>query len=117
MDESVEKQVAVPNSDDKLWVIACHASALIGAGFWLPLIVFLVKRGENEFVAENAREALNFHLSLLIYAIVCIPLIFVIIGFFLLIGISIAGFVLAIIACLKSSEGRMYRYPLTIRMV
>ncbi len=117
MDESAEKPVSVPNSDDKLWVIACHASGMIGAPILLPLIVYLVKRGESEFIAENAREALNFHISLLLYSIICIPMVFLIIGIFMLMAIGFWGFVLAIIACLKSTEGKMYRYPLTIRLV
>jgi uncharacterized Tic20 family protein len=34
-------------------------------------------RKESEYVATNAREALNFHVSVLIYAVCCIPLVFI----------------------------------------
>jgi uncharacterized Tic20 family protein len=41
-----------------------HLSALLGVGFVLPLVVYLAMRKESEYVATNAREALNFHISL-----------------------------------------------------
>ena len=83
----------------------------------LPLVVYLAMRQESEYVAENAREALNFHISVLIYGLVCVLLLFVVIGFPLLIALGIAAFVLAIIGAVKASNGECYRYPLTLRLV
>lgn len=83
----------------------------------LPLIVYLVKKDDAPAVAAQACEALNFHLSLLIYAIACIPLVFVIVGVPLLIALSVGGLVLAIVAAVRVSEGHAYRYPLTLRLV
>ncbi|WOO41276.1 DUF4870 domain-containing protein [Rubellicoccus peritrichatus] len=104
-------------SDEKLWAILSHISLLLGVAIILPLIAYLVKRGDSAIVAEHAKEALNFHISLLIYTIVCIPLVFIFVGIFLIIGISIASMVLCIIATIKASNGEFYRYPLTIRFV
>ena len=83
----------------------------------VPLVVYLAMRKESEYVAANAREALNFHISVFIYGICCIPLVFIIIGIPLIIGLVIGSFVLAIIAAVKASDGEVYRYPLTIRLV
>jgi uncharacterized Tic20 family protein len=102
------------SSDDKIWAICCHLSLLIGVGFLLPLIVWLAKRNDSPLVAAHAREALNFHLSLLVYAIVCIPLVFFCIGYLFLFAIGIAGLILAIIAAVEASNGGFFRYPLTI---
>jgi len=74
-------------------------------------------RGESDYTAANAREALNFHLSLLIYALCCIPLTLVVIGVPLLIVLGLAGVILAIVAAVKASDGGCYHYPLTIRLV
>jgi uncharacterized protein len=104
-------------SSDKALMILSHLSALIGVGFILPLIVWLVKRRDPDSVAAHAAEALNFHISLLIYAIFLVPLCLIYIGIPLLIGMGIASIVLAIIAALRASDGILYRYPLTIRMV
>lgn len=102
---------------DKIWSMLCHLSALLGVGFVLPLVVYLAMRRESEYVAANAREALNFHISVLIYCLCCIPLVFVLIGIPLLLLLGLASLVLAIIATIKASDGQCYRYPLTLRLV
>lgn len=105
------------NSSDKALIILSHLSALIGVGFILPLIVWLVKKNEADIVAAHALEALNFHLSLLIYTICAIPLCFIVIGIPLLVVMGLGSIVLAIIAAVQASDGKFYRYPLTLRMV
>ena len=102
---------------DKIWSMLSHLSALLGVGFLLPLVVYLAMRKESEYVATNAREALNFHLTVLIYALCCIPLVFILIGIPLLIVLGLGSLVLAIIATIKASDGQCYRYPLTLRLV
>ena len=102
---------------DKIWSMLSHLSALLGVGFVLPLVVYLAMRRESEYVAANAREALNFHISVLIYSLCCIPLVFILIGIPLLIVLGLGSLVLAIIATIKASNGQCYRYPLTLRFV
>jgi uncharacterized Tic20 family protein len=105
------------SSDDKIWIILCHLSLLLGVGFLLPLIVYLVKKQDAPLTAQHAREALNFHISVYLYGFVALLLCFVLIGIILLPAVGIASLVLAIVACVKASEGQFYRYPLTIRLV
>jgi uncharacterized Tic20 family protein len=50
-------------SSDKALMILCHISAIIGVGFVLPFVVWLVKKNEPDLVAAHAKETLNFHLS------------------------------------------------------
>ncbi len=109
--------VPPPAGNDKLWAIFSHLSALLGVGLVLPLVVYLVMRKESDFVAANAREALNFHISVFIYCVSCIPLVFVLIGIPLLVVIGVGTLILSILAAVKASEGGCYRYPLTIRLV
>jgi uncharacterized Tic20 family protein len=106
-----------PKGNDKIWSILCHLSALLGVGLLLPLVVYLAMKGDSDYVRDNAREALNFHLSVLIYWLCCIPLLFIFIGIPMMIGIAIGSLVLAIVAAVKASDGGCYRYPLTIRLV
>ena len=102
------------NSDEQLWIVFSHISILIGVGILLPLIVYLVKKDDSPRVSEHAKEALNFHISVMIYSFVCgvtcvgAPLIPIIV---------IGGMVLAIIAATKASDPIPYRYPLTLRLV
>jgi uncharacterized protein len=104
-------------SDSKGWAAAAQLLPLLG--FWLlaPLIIWLIKRDEDAFVEEHAREALNFHISVFIYAIICVVLVLVIVGIFLGIALAIGAFVLTIVAGVKAASGERYRYPFTIRFV
>ena len=104
-------------TSDKALMILCHLSAFLGAAFLLPFIVWLVKRHDPDMVGAHAAEALNFHLSLLIYGILLIPFCLIWVGIPVLIAMGIASVVLAIIAAVKAGDGVLYRYPLTIRLV
>ncbi len=78
-------------------------------------------RDESHYAATNAKEALNFHISLLIYTLGCGLLALTIIGMPLAIFVgavmSLGAIVLAIIAAIKAYEGKVYRYPLTLRLI
>ena len=104
------------SSDDKSWALACHLSLLLGVGFILPLIIWLAKRDDSPALSAHAREALNFHLSLYLYGLCCIPLIFFFcIGYALLPVVGTFGLICAIIAAVDASKGGFFRYPLCIR--
>ncbi len=104
-------------SDSKTWAILAHLIPLLGFSFIPPLIIYLIKKDEDAFVAHHAREALNFQITLIIYGIISGILVLVIIGIFLLIALAIGALVLAIIAAVAASNEQMYRYPAIIRLV
>ncbi|MGC9452716.1 MAG: DUF4870 domain-containing protein [Oceanipulchritudo sp.] len=105
-------------SSDKLWNVLCHLSPFLGVGLILPLIVYLVTKSDTgSTIPEHAKETLNFHISLLIYGLIGGVLVLILIGFLILFAVAIGGVVLAIIGAVKASEGVVYRYPLTIRLV
>ena len=109
--------------DERMWGMICHLAALAGfVGITLgnvlgPLIVWLIKREEFPLVADQGKESLNFQISMTIYGVICIPLMFVVIGFLLGLALLIADVVFIIIAAMKANEGALYRYPLTIRLI
>ncbi len=116
------------------WAIGCHLSALafyvgIPLGNVLgPLIIWLIKKNEYDWVDEQGKEALNFQISFTIYflaggiltmifaiTLVLIP-IAIILG--LLLGVLvIADLVLIIVAAIKTSNGEAYKYPLSLRII
>src|SRR6266511_417342 len=100
-----------PKGSDKIWSMLSHLSALLGVGFVLPLVIYLAMRNESEYVAANAREALNFHISVIVYALCCIALAFVFVGIPLAIIVGLGSVVLAIVAAVRASKGECYRYP------
>ena len=111
------------SSDIRTWCVLCHASALLGLFFHFlghllgPLIVWLVKRGESPEVDAHGKESLNFQISMLIYDAIAAILCLVLIGIPILIALWILNTVLVIIASIQASEGKFYRYPLTIRLI
>ncbi len=54
---------------------------------------------------------------MLIYNVVAAVLCLVLIGFALLLILHILNLVLVIVASIQASEGKLYRYPITIRLI
>src|SRR6266436_3510613 len=111
------------SSDVRMWNVLCHATALAGffvpwAGHILgPLIVWLVKRNDSPEIDEHGKESLNFQISMLIYNVIAGVLCLVLIGFIILVILHILNLVLVIVASIQASEGKFYRYPMTIRLI
>jgi uncharacterized Tic20 family protein len=109
-------------ADDRQWGMFCHLSALLGyfvggLTFLGPLIVWLVKKDTSKFVDYHGKESLNFQINILIYSLICIPLMFVLIGFLLLPVVVVYSIVMPIIAGIKANEGQLYEYPYTFRLI
>ncbi|MEK7829614.1 MAG: DUF4870 domain-containing protein [Acidobacteriota bacterium] len=111
------------SSEERTWGMLSHLLALSGfigipfGNVLAPLIIWLVKKDQSQFVADQAKESLNFQISLIIYAIIGGILIIVLIGFLVLGVVIIGGIILTIIATIKANNGEHYRYPLTIRLI
>ena len=111
------------SSEVRTWVVLCHASALLGLFFHFlghllgPLIVWLVKRGDSPEIDAHGKESLNFQISMLIYDAIAAILCVILIGIPILIALWVLNTVLVIIASIKASEGKFYRYPFTIRLI
>jgi uncharacterized Tic20 family protein len=116
-------ETSTTSSNVRTWNVLCHASALIGffvpwAGHILgPMIVWLAKRGDSPEIDAHGKESLNFQISMLIYNLVAGVLCLVLIGFVILGILHILNLVLVIVASIQASEGKLYRYPITIRLI
>ncbi|GAK02530.1 hypothetical protein JCM19037_770 [Geomicrobium sp. JCM 19037] len=83
-------------STERTYGLFLHLSAFSGfiiplATLFAPLILWLIKRHESEYVDAHGKAAVNFQISYFIYAIVSSILIFVFIGFVLVFIVGIAG--------------------------
>lgn len=122
-----------PSAEEKQWGMFGHLSALTGVvtgglgNFLGPLIVWQVKKDTLPFAADQAKEALNFNITLLIVGVVfgVIGAIFTAItlglGAILVVplalALGVAWLVFTIMAAMKANDGVVYRYPLTIRLI
>lgn len=119
---NLEPKSIETDKDAKTFGMLCHLSALAGlvipfGSIIGPLVFWMLKRDQYEFVNQEGREALNFSISMVIYAVVASLLIFVGIGLIILPILLIFWLVMVIIATIKSSAGESYRYPLNIRLI
>lgn len=110
------------SSDEKNMAMLGHLSALSGfiipfANIVAPLVVWQLKKDTMPFAAEQAKEALNFNITVSIAAVIAGVLTLVLIGLILLPIIGIAWLVFTIIAGIAASKGENYRYPFALRLV
>ena len=128
---SVESGIS---AEERQWAMFAHLSALLGAvvtagwagsiGCFIgPLVIWLVKKDTMPFVDDQAKEALNFNITVAIVFFVLWALTFLtlFIGIILtgplMVIVGLAWLVLTIIAGIKANQGERYRYPLTLRLV
>ncbi|HZV23371.1 MAG TPA: DUF4870 domain-containing protein [Luteimonas sp.] len=121
------------SAEERQWAMFAHLSALAGGlltsaiggwGFFIgPLVIWLMKKDTMPFVADQAKEALNFNITvsgifviLLILSLLTLGIGFLVTAPIMLI-IGIAALVFIIIAAMKANQGIAYRYPLTLRLV
>ncbi len=91
--------------------------------FLPPLVIWLTKRDEDAFLADQAKESLNFQLTYLLVTIVTAVVIFLLylscvgipLAWLLALALPIAHLVLVLMAGLQASDGVRYRYPVAIR--
>jgi len=110
-------------SNVRTWNILCHASALLGVflhfpGHLLgPFIVWVAKRDDSPEIDAHGKESLNFQISMLIYNAIAAVFCLVLIGFFFLAVLWVLNAVFVIVASIQASDGKFYRYPMTIRLI
>ncbi|HEX3846512.1 MAG TPA: DUF4870 domain-containing protein [Steroidobacteraceae bacterium] len=121
-------------SDERGWAMAAHLCGLLwilGSGGLIfppfgglalftilgPLIILLAKRETLPFAASQAKESLNFQITLWLVALICLPFVFILIGIVMLWILGVINLVLVIIAAIRVSDGTPYRYPFCLRLV
>ena len=114
---------ASPTQDERTWGMIAHLSAFavfvfpLGGNILAPLIIWLTRRNTSAYVEMEAREALNFNISVALGWIVCGLLVFALIGIPFGAALFLYWLVMAIVAAVKASEGVGYRYPFSLRLV
>jgi len=119
----METTTTSTSSSVRTWCVLAHATALVGflvpvAGHIVgPLIIWLAKRQDSPEIDAHGKESLNFQISMLIWNLISGLLCLVVIGFFMLAILHILNIIFVIIASIQASEGKLYRYPLAMRLI
>ncbi|WP_323137531.1 DUF4870 domain-containing protein [Dyella subtropica] len=123
----------MPSPEQRQWAMLAHISALLGClltGVWFglgcfvgPLIIWLMKKDTMPFVDDQAKEALNFNITMAIIGVVLLLITILTLGIGAILAIpagiviGIAWLILVIMATIKSNEGERYRYPFCLRLI
>ena len=107
-------------SDVRQWAMFIHLSqfafyAFPLAGIVLPILLWQLKKDELPGINAHGRVVLNWIISLFIYAIVCIPLCFLLVGIPMLFVLALAAVVFPIIGAIKANDGILWKYPVSIQ--
>lgn len=109
-------EIVVPSNDDKNIVTVTHLGGTVFS-FIPALVVWMLKKEDNAYIADQTREALNFQITMLIAQLVSCVLTIILIGFLFIGIIWIFNIVFCIIAAISTSKGETYRYPLCLRLI
>lgn len=102
------------SESDRLIIVLTHFGGIF-FGFLPSLLVYLVK---NEgWVKENARNALNWQLTSLVYYAISWILMLVLIGLFLHWIVVLFNIIFCVMAAVISSKGEYFKYPLSIEFI
>jgi uncharacterized Tic20 family protein len=109
-------------NEERRWAMFAHigtfSSMIVPLGNIIaPIVIWQLKKNESPFVVEQAKESLNFQITLMIYAVISLLLVFIIIGFFLIFALVIFSLIIVIVAGVKANDGEHYRYPMTLRLI
>lgn len=110
---SDESPLTPPTGDEKTLALLSHIITFVFPILG-PLVIYLIKKDESEFVAYHAKESLNFQITIFI---ICLLLFITIVGLLLIWAAGIVFAILIIVATIRASEGKLYKYPFCIRLI
>lgn len=103
-------------SDERMWGTLVHVGGIV-IGFLSPLLVYLLLKDRSAFVGENAKNALNFQITVAIGYVVSSLLFFVAIGFITYPLVWVVSIIFSILGAVAANRGEVYKYPLTIAFI
>jgi len=115
------------SSEEKNWATFAHLASILGwigipfANIGAPLIIWLMKKDEMPFAAEQAKECLNFQITMTIIVtisgLLILSLVGAVIGIPALLIIAVVDVICTIDGSIKASRGEDYHYPFTLRLI
>ena len=119
--ESQETGQTAPlrDSETNKWAMFLHFSILASwaipiAGLVIPIIIWQLKKDELPGIVPHAHIVLNWIVTSIVYAVICMVLMLVVIGFLGFIALGIVTVIYAIVGGLKANDGEVWEYPGTI---
>lgn len=107
-----------PAQEDKTLALLTHLSGII-LSFIVPLVIWLTNKDKADkgWLNDQAKEALNFQITIAIAYAICMVLAVIIIGGLLAPVVWLVNLIFCILGGMKANEGVAYRYPFAIRLI
>ena len=115
-----ETSYAIDNdatSGERAYAACNHLVMFAGIPVLPQLIMWLIKRDESPFLDDHGKEALNFQISVILLAAISAVLVVVGVGILMLMALGPFILISTIVAAVRASQGRYFRYPMTIRLI
>ena len=107
---------AGPSANDKTMGTLSHVLGIF-LGPVGPLIIWLTQKDTAPWAGDEAKEALNFQITMLIGWAVCFVLTFIVIGAFLMPIVGLVSLIFSIMGAIEANKGLHYKYPFAIRLI
>ncbi len=148
MEQTVEREMiviennATPTKDEKTWAMLCHLSVfsfILGipvAHIIAPLIIWLIKKNQSQFVDYHGKQSLNFQITITLICLIGIVFYFLVIGsaffsqnfgfirialmslsFIIILVCIITDIVSTIRASIRAYRGEYYKYALSFKFL
>lgn len=102
-----------PDAEEIRWAMVAHLSVFV-LGIIGPIAIWLMLKGRSRFVADQAKEALNFQLAMFMAMFIC----FVTLLFSCLAPVFLGfAWMMGYLAAMEAKSGGMYHYPYIFRMI
>src|SRR5665648_111210 len=100
------EEIKTFSQSERDWAMFCHLSAFAGYFFPLggiigPLVCWISRKDDSPWVDANGKSSLNFQLSLLLYTVLTIPLVFIIVGIPIILFLIVLEVVCIVIAAIR----------------
>jgi len=80
------------------------------------LVIYLIKT-DDEYLADQSKEALNWSITLFLGSLVGGVLCIILIGFLVLFALGIMNLVFCILGAIATSNGKRFRAPFALRLI
>ncbi|PFA70173.1 hypothetical protein CN378_02400 [Bacillus sp. AFS015802] len=106
----------MPTKDERMMAALIYILSFFTV-FIGPLVIWLVKKDESEFVDFHGKEYFNFLISYAVYGLVSSILMVVLIGFVLAPIVGLLALIFTILGAVKAYEGEHYHIPTVFRLL
>ena len=106
------------NSEERQMAMVAHLGGVLPfVGWMVPLALWAMRMGESPFIEDQAKEALNLQINILMITVVATFTCFIYIGWLLVPVVVIGNGFYCFLGAKAAKEGKVWRYPYNVRYI